>query len=64
MAERTGGSVVETDALDAFAAGLVHAEVPITEEELDPLWHRWWVFSLAALLLCAEWGVRRYRGLP
>ena len=64
LAQRTGGSLLEPSGLVAFVEKLVHEDVPITEEELDPLWHRWWVLALALLCLCTEWGLRRFRGLP
>ncbi len=64
LAERTGGELLEPGDLDAFAAGLAEREVPITDERLDSLWHRWWVFVLALVCFCAEWGVRRFHGLP
>ncbi|MEE8467403.1 MAG: hypothetical protein V3T22_03050 [Planctomycetota bacterium] len=64
IALRTGGSIVRAADLTAFAADLADREVPITDEELDPLWHRWWFFLIALGCLCAEWGVRRFHGLP
>jgi len=64
VARRTNGSVLAPGDLTAFAAELASREVPITEEQLDPLWHRWWVFLLALACFCVEWGVRRYQGLP
>ena len=64
LARRTGGKLLAPEDLDDFAAGLSEAEVPITDERLDPLWHRWWVFLLALCCFCAEWGVRRFHGLP
>lgn len=64
LARRTGGELLEPGDLDAFAASLAEREVPVTDERLDPLWHRWWVLLLALACLCAEWGVRRFHGLP
>ena len=64
LARRTGGKLLAPEDLDDFAAGLSEAEVPITDERLDPLWHCWWVFLLALCCFCAEWGVRRFHGLP
>ena len=64
LAQRTGGELLEPGDLEAFAADLAASEVPITDERLDPLWHRWWVFLLALVCFCAEWGVRRFHGLP
>lgn len=64
LAERTGGAVIPARKLESFAAGLARSAAPITEETLDPLWHKWWVLLIAVLCFCAEWGVRRFHGLP
>ena len=58
------GALLSPDELADFVSDLARREVPITEEELDPLWHRWWVFLLAIACLCVEWGLRRFQGLP
>jgi len=29
-----------------------------------PAWHTPWVFALAVACLLAEWGLRRWRGMP
>ncbi|MCP3914719.1 MAG: hypothetical protein GY711_04065 [bacterium] len=63
VVSKTGGTHVEPDELVDFVAGLASGEVPVTEERLDPLWHRWWMMAFAILCLCAEWGVRRFHGL-
>ena len=39
-----------------------HADV--TEPYVSPVWHQPWVFLLAILCLTAEWGLRRWKGLP
>jgi hypothetical protein len=39
-----------------------HAQV--TEPYVKPVWHTPWVFLFAIACLCAEWGLRRWRGLP
>ena len=64
LARATGGSTPDPDELLDFAQELVRSDVPITDEELEPLWNRWWVLALALFLLCSEWGLRRWRGLP
>jgi len=64
VAARTRGSVLTPEDLASFARDLAGREVPITEEELDPIWHRWWIFFLALSCFCAEWGVRRFQGMP
>jgi len=64
LARRTGGALVDARDLDELVADLARSEVPITDRELDPLWHRWWMLVLALACLCTEWGVRRVQGLP
>ena len=64
IAEKSGGELVEASRLDDFVSGLPNREVPITEKWVYPVWHQWWVLSLAVCCLCAEWGLRRWRGLP
>ena len=50
--------------LEGFAADLAREEVPITETELDPIWHRWWILVSALLFFCLDWGLRRTHGMP
>lgn len=64
IAKQTGGEVIDFDSLDSFASSLSSRPVPITETWTFPLWHRWWILSLAIACLCGEWGIRRWRGLP
>lgn len=64
LATRTGGRVVPLDELEHFAEELAYEDVPRTELELTPLWHGAFLFALAVVCLCAEWGLRRSRGLP
>jgi uncharacterized membrane protein len=64
IAERTGGEMVALDDLDAFVESLPNRHVPVTETWVYPVWHQPWVLALAVACLCAEWGLRRWRGLP
>ena len=64
VAERTGGQLIQLDQLKSFVTSLQMEEVPITETRVDPWWHRWPIFGLAITLLIAEWGLRRWSGLP
>jgi len=64
IAEKSGGELIEANRLDDFVSSLPNREVPITEKWVYPVWHQWWVLSLAVCCLCAEWGLRRWRGLP
>jgi hypothetical protein len=64
IARATGGQVVAASDLDDFAATLPTRRAQITEPYTNPLWHNSWVFLLAMLCLTAEWGLRRWKGLP
>lgn len=64
LAERTGGEIVALDDLDDFVASLPNRAVPITEAWTFPLWHQAWVFLMAVGCFVAEWGLRRWKGLP
>ncbi|MEM8733906.1 MAG: glutamine amidotransferase, partial [Planctomycetota bacterium] len=64
LAAKSGGEVIELDALDQFVESLPSKKVPITESRVEPIWHRPWLILLAILCLCGEWGIRRWKGLP
>ena len=64
IARESGGQVVDAAGLAALVAELPNRRVPITEPAITPLWHQPWVFLLAIVCLCGEWGLRRWRGLP
>jgi hypothetical protein len=63
LASKTGGEVVEGDALEAFVAGLPARKAPVTEQWTSPLWHHPLYFLVAVACLIAEWGLRRVNGL-
>ncbi len=64
IAQETGGEVVAADRLGQFVADLPNRKIPITESWVYPLWHHPLVFLLAIAALTAEWGLRRWKGLP
>ncbi len=64
LAAVSGGEVISPEQLDRFVAQLPTRKVPVTESRVEPLWHRPWLILLALGCLCAEWGLRRWRGLP
>jgi hypothetical protein len=64
IARATGGQLVEPDALTDLAASLPTRHAEITEPYIRPMWHQPLVFLLAILCLTAEWGLRRWKGLP
>lgn len=64
IAQRTGGELCELDRIESLVRTLPDRSAPITETVTSPLWHRGPLFALAILCLCAEWGLRRWKGLP
>jgi uncharacterized membrane protein len=64
IAERTGGEVVEADDIESFVDSLPTRAAEITEPYVMPLWHRPGIFLFAIACLVAEWGLRRWKGLP
>ncbi|MCC9601649.1 hypothetical protein LOC67_13910 [Stieleria sp. JC731] len=63
LAKSSGGKLIDESELPQFADKLDSEKVPVTETWVYPIWHRGWVMALALGFLCAEWGLRRYRGL-
>lgn len=64
IAKVTGGETVDAANLASFVASLPTRHAEITEPYIRPLWHTPWVFLLAIACLTAEWGLRRWKGLP
>jgi hypothetical protein len=64
LAEKTGGELVPSEQIEQFVAELPNRRAEITEPYVNPLWHQPWVFLLAIACLTAEWGLRRWKGLP
>jgi uncharacterized membrane protein len=64
IARQTGGEVVAADKLDQFARTLPHKHAPIMEASTFPLWHTPLLFAFALACFLAEWGLRRWKGLP
>ena len=64
IARKTGGEVVRAEDLDAFVRRLPELRAPVMETWSQPAWHTPWVFVLAVACLLAEWGLRRWRGMP
>jgi hypothetical protein len=64
IARRTGGEIVAMNELDQFVRRLPARRAPITETWSEPLWHRPGVFLFVLACFVAEWGVRRWKGLP
>lgn len=64
LARRTGGQVVAAADLAKFVGRLPELRAPVMETWSYPAWHTPWIFSLALGCLLAEWGLRRWKGLP
>lgn len=64
LAARTGGEAVPMDQLNALVERLEKKSVPVMEKKRSSLWHSPWVLILALACLMAEWGIKRWRGLP
>ena len=64
VARATGGELVEAEKLPALVDLLPTRHAEITEPYIRPMWHQPLVFLLAILCLTAEWGLRRWKGLP
>jgi uncharacterized membrane protein len=64
IARRTGGQVIEWSQLDELAKMLPQRFAPITEQTSQPWWHQSGMFLAVLLCFLAEWGWRRWKGLP
>jgi hypothetical protein len=64
LAKRTGGEVLSLDALRDFVRRLPQRHAPIMESWSKPLWQEPAVFLFALGCFVAEWGIRRWKGLP
>lgn len=64
LARATGGEVVAAGDLENFARQLPLRQAPVMEACVQPLWHTPAFFALALGCLVAEWGLRRWKGLP
>ncbi|MGK0187649.1 MAG: hypothetical protein ACI9R3_003437 [Verrucomicrobiales bacterium] len=64
LSARTGGEVVKLSEIDELVSRLEKKSVPVMETKRRPLWHSPWVLVLALACFMAEWGIKRWRGLP
>lgn len=64
LARKTGGEIIPAGKLGAFARNLPHRTAPIMESWTRPLWDTPLMFVFALTCFVAEWGVRRWKGLP
>ena len=64
IAKQTGGEVVTLADLEKFVRQLPQRHAPITETWTDPLWQKPLVFLFVLGCFVAEWGIRRWKGMP
>jgi uncharacterized membrane protein len=64
LAAKTGGRLISLDDVNDLVQQLPTAAAPLQEIRSWPIWHSWWVFLAAVLLLSIDWTLRRRRGLP
>ena len=64
IARRTGGQIVAINDLRDFVRRLPERGAPITETVSKPLWHYPAVFLFVLGCFVADWGIRRWKGLP
>ena len=64
LAKRTGGEVLTLDSLRDFVRQLPQRHAPIMESWSKPLWQEPSVYLFALCCFVAEWGIRRWKGLP
>jgi hypothetical protein len=64
LAKSTGGEVLKLDGLRDFVRQLPQRHAPIMESWSKPLWQEPAVYLFALGCFVAEWGIRRWKGLP
>jgi hypothetical protein len=64
LASATGGQVVKSSDVQSLVESLPTRKAAITEPYVRPVWHQPWVFLLAIACVTAEWGLRRWKGMP
>jgi uncharacterized membrane protein len=64
LAKRSGGQVLTMDGLREFVRQLPQRHAPVMEAWSKPLWQNPAVYLFALACFVAEWGIRRWKGLP
>jgi hypothetical protein len=62
LAERTGGQLLESTALNTVPSLLSQLDAPATDRKVTPLWHQPGFLIALIGLLCGEWFIRRRSG--
>lgn len=64
LARRTGGQVLRMSQLREFVRRLPNRRAPVSEPWSEPLWQQPAIFLFVFACFVADWGVRRWKGLP
>jgi hypothetical protein len=64
IARRTGGELVSASGLSDFVRRLPLRRAPVMEAWTVPAWHTPALFAFALVCFVAEWGLRRWKGMP
>lgn len=64
LARKTGGQMIPAAELDRFVRRLPELRAPVMETWSYPAWHTPVMFAFALGCLLAEWGLRRWKGMP
>ncbi len=64
LAKKSGGEVVSIGGLNRFIESLPTRKAPVMQPWSYPLWHQPAVFLFALACFVAEWGLRRWKGMP
>jgi len=64
LAKKTGGELVPLADLEKFVRKLPERRSPVMETWSQPLWHKPLVLLFALACFVAEWGLRRWKGMP
>jgi uncharacterized membrane protein len=64
LAKKTGGELVPMAGLESFVRKLPEKRSPVMETWSYPLWHKPLVLLFALGCFVAEWGLRRWKGMP
>jgi uncharacterized membrane protein len=64
LAKKTGGELVDMANLESFVRKLPERRAPVMETWSYPLWHKPVVLLFALGCFVAEWGIRRWKGMP
>jgi hypothetical protein len=64
LARRTGGEIIAAENLAALARRLPGRAAPVMQAISTPAWHTPIIFAFALACFVAEWGLRRWKGMP